>query len=135
VQNISIKALLSGIISIVIMGLVLQLVFLLLATSYTVLLKEQPALAPLATVLSYAAGIAAYFFIMSFGGYITAHLAQQRVDLHCIIVSSCVTGFSLITSLSSDRFTYISILFAVSGLVFAIIGGRTWIKHSLADAN
>jgi hypothetical protein len=129
-RDISFKALGIGIISIVIMGLSLQLIFLLLATAYTNLLKEYPDIASLGSVISYGAGIIGYFIIMSFGGYITAHLAQKKIDLHCLMVSGFVVGFSLITSVRSDNFTYISVLFAFSGLIFTLIGGRAWIKNS-----
>lgn len=134
-QTISLKALFIGTISIVVMGLTLQLIFLLLATGYTNLLKAYPEFSVIGTGLSYVTGIIAYFFIMSLGGYITAHLARKNVHLHCLLVSGFVVGFSLITSVRSDNFTYISILFAASGLAFCIIGGRVWLKHSLTEEN
>ena len=128
-KNISIKALIIGIISIVIMGLTFQLAFLLLATAYTNLLKLYPDFVGIGNMLSYTAGIVAYLFIMSLGGYITSHLAQNRIYLHCLLVSSTVVGFSLISSVRSDNFTYISALFAISGLAFTLLGGGLWIKH------
>ena len=130
-KNISFKAIAVGIISIVVMGLSLQLIFLLLATAYTNLLKEYPNLETIGTILSYSAGTLGYFIIMSLSGYITAHLAQKKVDLHCLIVSGTVIGFSLITSVRTDNFTYMSVIFGLSGLLFTAIGGRIWIKHSL----
>lgn len=130
-KSISIKALVIGLISIVFMGLSLQLIFLLLATGYTNLLKEYPDLASIGTVISYTAGTVGYFFIMSLGGYITAHLAEKKVDLHCLLVSGTVIGFSLISSVRSDNFTYMSVIFAASGLLFTVIGGRIWSKHSV----
>ena len=130
--NISFKALITGIISIVIMGLVLQLIFLLLATSYADLLKLHPELTTAGSVVSYGVGIIGYFFIMSFGGYITANFAKHRIYTHCLIVSGTVIGFSLITSVRSDHFTYMSVIFAVSGIIFTYVGGRYWLKHSTA---
>ena len=132
-KNISFKALLIGITSIVIMGLTLQLIFLLLATGYTNLLKEYPEYSSLGTTASYVAGTISYFIIMSLGGYITAHLSKRMIYFHCLIVSGSVVGFSLVSSVKSDNFTYVSVLFAISGLIFTLIGGHAWLKHSLAE--
>jgi len=132
-KNISFKALIIGVASIVVMGLTFQLVFLLLATGYTNLLKDYPEYSQLGSNVSYIAGAISYFFIMSLGGYITAHVSKNMIDLHCLIVSGCVVGFSLITSVRSDNFTYVSVIFAVSGLIFTVIGGRAWLRHSLTE--
>lgn len=133
-KGISLKALAVGVTSIIAMGLTLQLIFLLLATAYTSLLKHYPEISSFGTMISYSLGIIAYFIIMSLGGYITAHLAKNNITLHCLLVSGVVVGISLITSVRSDNFTYLSILFALSGLVFTVIGGRVWLKHSITDA-
>jgi len=129
-KDISLKALTIGISSIVIMGLTLQLIFLLLATAYAHFIKDHPDLTELGTMVSYAAGISGYFIIMYLGGYITAHLAQKKIMLHCFIVSSSVIGLSLITSVRSDNFTYMSIIFSLTGLIFTLAGGRAWSKKS-----
>ena len=124
------KALLAGIGSIIFLGLLMQLIFLLLATAYHVYLSEHPELSSIANVMVYVAATCAYFMVMVSGGYITAYFAREQVYKHCLLVSCAVIGLTLFSSIKSGYFTYMSLIFVISGIIFTLIGGRIRLKHN-----
>ncbi|MDH5485402.1 MAG: hypothetical protein OEY43_09240 [Gammaproteobacteria bacterium] len=120
------KALLAGSTCIIILGLSLQLVFLLLAVLYTEMVHAYPYLATPGTIISYLLGFIGFFIIMSIGGYITANLARINILAHTLIVGLATTGVSLLASLSTSSLTLKGLLFVVLGSAFTIMGGRIW---------
>lgn len=130
---VNLRALFTGAIVIIILGLVLQLVLLLLATGYTVFTRDYPELKLVSLVLAYTFGIFCYFLVMSIGGYITSNLAKRKIYLHCLIIGLLTTGVSLITSIRNNEFTFNTILFILSGTAFTLMGGYIWIKNESID--
>ncbi|MCW9014008.1 MAG: hypothetical protein OQL06_09515 [Gammaproteobacteria bacterium] len=126
---INFKALFVGASTIIFFGLLLQLIFLLAATGYTIVIREHPEWQTIGQLLSYTIGGISYFVIMSASGYITANIAQKNVYLHAFLIALLTTGISLISSVREDGFTLNSILFVVSGIAFTIIGGYIWLSH------
>ena len=120
------KALLAGSATIIFLGLLLQLLFLLAATGYTLVIREHPDWQSLGTVLAYALGIFSYFLIMSIGGYITANIARRHVYRHAIVIGAATTGLSLISSLQAGNITFTSISFIIAGIGFTAFGAYIW---------
>jgi len=130
---INLKALLVGSTVIVVLGLVLQLILLLLATGYTVIIRDYPDLKIISQLLAYTFGVFCYFIVMSIGGYITSNIAKNRVYLHCMLIGLLTTGVSLITSVRDDGFTPNTILFILSGTAFTMMGGYIWLKNDAIE--
>ena len=124
--KINIKALLSGIASIIFLGLLLQLIFILSATAYNSFINTYPQWHGVARVLAYISTVSAYFAIMSFSAYISAAIAKKNIYLHACIISLFTSGLSLISSIRDDNFTFNSLAFIVSGIIFALIGSYIW---------
>ena len=122
------KALLAGSATIIFLGLLLQLIFLLAATGYTVVIREHPQWQTFGTVLAYALGILGYFIIMSIGGYIAANIARRHVYRHAILIGAMTTGLSLISSIQAGNITLTSISFVVAGIGFTMIGAYFWLQ-------
>lgn len=128
----SLKSLLAGFFYIVILGLVIQLVFMFVAIGYTELTKAYPWVAPFGGYVGYATGIVVYFLLMASGGIITASLAKTAIRAHCIAVGASTTLLSVLSSQNNDELTYLSIIFVITGIAFTFIGGEYWKKHNQA---
>lgn len=131
---LNIKALAAGSITIIFLGLVAQLIFLLLAVYYTELTRSYPELSLPLTILSYILGIAVFFIIMATGGYMAANLAPKLKRLHGILIGIITTGLSLITSLNENGFTLMALVFFVCGTGFAVAGAIIWQKLHMGRA-
>jgi hypothetical protein len=129
----SIKALFIGSVVTIILGLFLQLVLLLMATGYTVFIRDYPSLQLFSLILSYGFGVFCYFIVMSIGGYITSNLVKKHVYLHCIFIGLFTTGISLVTSVREDGFTLNTIIFILSGTAFTMMGGYIWSKNEALE--
>jgi hypothetical protein len=127
------KAILAGSASVIILGLSLQLVFLLLAVLYAEMVRDYPYLATPGTIISYLLGFVGFFIIMSIGGYITANLARKQVIIHALIVGLATTGLSVLVSLNTSNLTLKGILFVILGGAFSILGGKIWL-HNETDS-
>ena len=123
------KALLAGSVTIIALGLSLQLVFLLLAVVYTEVIREHPDLATLGTLLSYLLGFIGFFITMSVGGYIAANLARKNICAHTALIGLATTGISLLASLSYASLTLKGIIFVILGIAFSVMGGRIWLHN------
>lgn len=133
-KQINIKALAAGSITIIFLGLVAQLIFLLLAVYHTELTRAYPGLSMPLNILSYVVGIMAFFVIMATGGYIAANLAPKLKLLHGILIGILTTSLSLISSLNENGFTLMALIFLVSGTGFAVVGVIAWQKLHLDKA-
>ena len=122
----SIKALLFGFFYVVILGLIIQLVFIFLAMGYTELLKDYPTVEMVARIVSYIIGITVYFLLMATAGFLTASIAKKNTTLHGIIISVSSIGLSLLSSINEDEFTWISLIFFILGVTFTLMGTRRW---------
>ena len=122
----SIKALLFGFFYILVLGLSIQLVFLFLAIGYNDLLKDSPLAASIVRIAFYGLGTVVYFFLMASAGYITASIAKVHVVSHGLVVSIAAIGLSLFSSLKSDEFTWVSLVFFALGVTFTLTGVYRW---------
>jgi hypothetical protein len=123
---ISWKALLVGCATILVLGLLVQLAFIFVVVGFNAVAGSWPQVAPWGRPLAYVSGALVYFGIMSTAGYITAEIARRHVLLHTFIVGALVTGASLLSSMGSGKLTAMSLVFFLSGLVFALTGGLIW---------
>jgi len=130
---INFKALLAGIALIIFFGLLLQLIFILAATGYTVLIKDHPELQTIGLIVSYILGAVGYFFIMSSSAYITAYIAEKNIYLHASLIALLTTGISLISSVREDNFTLTSFLFVIAGIIFSNVGAFIWQQHQQVE--
>lgn len=129
------KSLLAGFFYIVVLGLVIQLVFMFVAMGYTELIKAYPWISAFGGYIGYAIGIAVYFLLMASGGLITAALAKNNILLHCLIVGSSTTALSVLSSQNNDELTYLSLVFVLLGIAFTVAGGEYWKKNYKAAAD
>lgn len=125
----SLKSLLAGFFYIIILGLVIQLVFMFLAMGYTELTKAYPWVSAFGGYVGYAVGIIVYFLLMASGGLLTAVLARTNIFAHCLTVGSSTTILSVLSSQNNDELTYLSLIFIITGISFTIAGGEYWKKR------
>lgn len=123
---LSIKSLLAGFFYIVILGLVVQLVFMFVAMGYTELVKAYPWVSTFGGYLGYAVGMVVYFLLMASGGLLTAVLAKSNILAHCLIVGTSTTALSVLSSQNNDELTYLSLIFVILGAAFTVAGGEYW---------
>ena len=123
------KALAAGTAMIVILGLSLQLIFLIAATGYTILIRDFPDIQLIAQVLLYCLGAVGYFIIMSASGYVTANIAGKNIYLHAIIIAVLTTGFSILSLLMDSGVNLNAVLFVLAGILFTCLGAGIWRKH------
>jgi len=131
-KQLSIKALAAGSITIIFLGLVAQLIFLLLAVYYTDLTHAYPGLSMPLSILSYGVGIMAFFIIMASGGYVVANLAPSQKLFNGALAGVLTTSLSLISSLNENGFTLVALVFLISGTGFTLLGVIIWQKLHLA---
>lgn len=125
----SLKSLLAGFFYIVILGLVIQLIFMFLAMGYTELTKAHPWVSTFGGYVGYAVGIVVYFLLMASGGIITASLAKTNILAHCLIVGASTTLLSVLSSQNNDELNTLSLVFVIMGIAFTIAGGEYWKKN------
>jgi len=120
------KALVAGILAILVLGLIMQLGFLLTATWLTVI-KNQDQIGPQSLqLLKYSAGFVFASFTLIPGGYLTAQVCKIRVSTHCAIVGILATMISLATSPGSEHATIKGAVFVILGTGMVMLGGVLW---------
>jgi hypothetical protein len=124
------KALAAGCATVLVLGLLVQLVFIFLVVGYNAAARNWPLLAPWGRPLAYISGTLVYFGVMAAAGYVTAQLARHHILLHTLVVGSLVTGVSLLSSLGGGKLTLMSLGFFLSGIAFTVTGGLAWRRHS-----
>ena len=122
----SIKSIFVGFFSIILMGLLAQLIFLFAGVGYFSLVKAYPSLSFLSeftTILLFVITALIAFV----GGIITAKLARKAVALHCLIVGSMAGALTLVPSLINGyAITVNGIVFLAVFLVATVAGGLYW---------
>lgn len=129
---IKLKALLAGIATIVILGLVMQLIYIFIAVGYVEVLKLYPGFAAVGDPLAKVAFWLAFVAVMALGGYLTAEVAGGRALLHAALVGGVTTVGSLLTSLDAGEITHGGVVFVLGGLLFATLGGYYWQRRQAA---
>lgn len=127
----SLKALAAGTALIIILGLTLQLVFLIAATGYTIVIRDYPEMQLIGKILLYVLGGFGYFIIMSASGYVTANIAKKNIYYHAIVISVITTGLSLFSLLKDSGINLNTVLFVIAGILFTCMGGYIWTRHQL----
>jgi hypothetical protein len=125
----SLKAISIGITSILILGLVNQLVLIMALVGYNALVKVAPDFAPWSQVFTYSIGGLGYFIVMLCAGLFTAIASQQHHYRHAVIAAALGSSLSLYLSLQEEIFTPLALLFLLLGVVFALFGCWLWLKY------
>lgn len=120
------KALVAGLLAILIIGLITQFAFLLTATWLTVIKNQQEISPQTLQILMYAAGFIFALITMTPGGYITAYISKTKVITHCAIVGALATVISLATSPGAEHATGKGLAFVILGTGMVILGGTLW---------
>ena len=71
-------------------------------------------------------GIPIIFLIMFIGGYITADIARQKVQLHCLIVALLTVGTMTVSALDQAELTFTGFAVFVLALAATMVGGLFW---------
>ena len=122
----SIKAIFGGFFAIIIMGLLVQLIYLFAGVGYFKLVKVYPSLSFLAETTTFIL-FTVTAVIAFLGGLLTAKLAQKAVTLHCLAVGIMTGALTLVPSLSSGyAITLNGIIFLMIFILATIAGGLYW---------
>jgi len=127
----SIKAIVTGIIFIIVALLMMQLAYLLVAVAYNSLAKSYPFLNDISGVFRYLIAIPVILGIMFVGGYLTADIASSSVLMHCLVVGIITSGGSLWMALENADLTITGALLSIMMLLITVAGGLYWQKNSL----
>jgi uncharacterized BrkB/YihY/UPF0761 family membrane protein len=122
----SIKALVSGIIFIIVSILTLQLAYLLITVGFNNLAKTYPALNEIPGVLSYFIVIPVVLLIMYTGGYLTAIISKQKNNsgvAHSFLVGAVTVSIMMWMAVENAELTAKGILISILMLVATLIGG------------
>jgi len=125
----SVKAIVSGIIFIIIALLMMQLAYLLIAVGYNSLAKSYPFLNDISGIFRYLIAIPVILGIMFAGGYITAAIATRGVLMHCLIVGIITSGGSLWMALENADLTFTGAIISLMMLILTAAGGLYWKKE------
>ena len=120
------KALLAGVATIIVLGLLAQMIFLFFVTGLTVLLKSHPLYTEYGRVISLAFGVPLFFLVMGIGGYVTALYSREKVIVYGAVVGAIATGFSLVPSLMTGKLMLAGVLFLLAGVAFTALGSLIW---------
>lgn len=123
------KAISYGIITIVILGLVNQLILIMSLVGYSSLAQTYPALIPWSQVFTYTLGVLGFFIVMFFGGLVTAMSALKHTYANAVAASILGCSFSLYLSLKDEIFTPIAFFFMSFGIASSIFGCWIWQKY------
>jgi len=127
------KAVSAGIITIVVLGLVNQLVVIMANVAYNEVAKSYVFLSPYLNLFTIMVGAIGFAIVMVCGGFITAFISQENIYRYSIIAALIASIASLWWSLRSDIFTPIALLFLIFGVVFSIWGSWMWKKKFLPE--
>ncbi|WP_428609683.1 hypothetical protein [Sedimenticola sp.] len=131
---ISWKALLFGGATILILGLMMQLAFLIIAVWQVMLIKRFPESTAWAQAGLYLIGVLLFFTTMAVGGYVTARVAGRRLIWHGTVVAVTAGSVSFIQSLNVGGLTLSGALLFLLGIPFTLVG--CWIsrrRHAHGD--
>ena len=131
----SLKAIVAGLFSIIVLGLLAQLMFLFVGIAYINLVKEFPFLSFLSettTILLFTITAVIAFL----GGILTARLARKAVITHCAVVGSMAGILTLIPALSDGyEITMNGGLLLIIILLATVTGGLYWKKKHKLTSN
>jgi len=120
------KAISAGIVTIIVLGLVNQLVVIMANVGFSSLAKSYEVFSPYINLLTYIVGAIGYFSVMFCGGFVTAGICREKIYRHALIAAVIASSASLWLSLRSDIFTPIALVFLLSGILFTLLGSWVW---------
>ena len=126
----SLKAIVSGILFIIIVTLLMQLAYIFIAVGYNSLAKDYPVLNEITGIFRYLIAIPVFIAIMFAGGYLTAVIANNKVLLHCLAVAVITTGGMMWMALENANLTSSGIIINVLMLLATTAGGLYWKKKN-----
>lgn len=120
------KALLTGIVAIIILGLSAQLVFILVSGYYVEFMNKNPQYDTIATVLGYGLSLLGLFAVTGTGGFLTADVAHRRVLLHGALAGAIACALSLLPMLAQGALNMNGVIFLGLGTLFSATGAWIW---------
>lgn len=128
----SLKAIISGFITITVLGLCNQLLVIMAAVWFNHLGETYPLIATYEQALLNTLLIIGLFFVMAAGGYVTAAIAPRRIYWHSMMAALAGSGLSLYLSLRQDMLTPIALLYLLLGISFCLAGSWYWNSRNLS---
>lgn len=126
----SLKAIVSGVLFIIVASLVMQLGFLITVVGYNSLAQDYPFLNEISWVFRYLLGIPIFIVIMFVGGYITGVIAKTKVLLHSLVVGVITIGSTMWMALENSEMTLKGIIISLF-LLIAVIAGGVYARRKL----
>ncbi len=126
----SLKALLAGFFSIILLGLTFQLIFIILDVGYNLLMNSYPVIKDYKQIFYYIISLPGFFLVMVTGGYLTSYYARKNIIVHAILVGASTCGLALYSSINEDQLTLTGIIFFITGVIFTVIGSLYWQKNN-----
>jgi len=122
----SIKAIVAGSLFIIFVILLMQLAYIFIAVGYNSIAKHYPFLNEISGYFRYFIGIPVFLLTMFFGGYITAHVANTRVLLHCMTVGMITAGGMILLAMKNSNLTLTGIAIFILAIIATTAGGLHW---------
>ena len=119
----SIKAIIAGVLFIVIATLLMQLLFILLAVAYNEIANEFIFLKNIKWIFKYLLGIPVFITIMFLGGYITTSIAKVKPIINSIIVGLIVITIMMLSALANAELTLTGVIFNMIMIAAIVLGG------------
>ena len=129
----SIKAIVAGSLFIVIVFIILQLAFVIIAVGYNTLAADFPFLKDITGIFRYLVGLPILIVTMFIGGYITADIADMytniKVWLHCFAVGFIAVGGMMYSAMGNSSLTFTGIVIIVLAISASSAGGFYWLRR------
>lgn len=130
----SIKALLAGVLFIIVAILFLQLAYIFVAVAYNALAKSYPWLNEMVAYFRYFVGIPLFLLTVFTGGYITANVANtqshKKILVHGILLGMVVAAGTLYPALENADITMTGLVLVALALLATTSAGLYWKKNS-----
>lgn len=127
-----IKAIAAGCAFIVIVGLLIQLVYIFIAVAYIYLARMYPFLNDISIYFRYLIGFPVFFMLMFAGGYITADLSPVNILRNCLLVAMITMSITVLSALSYSEITITGLVVMMMSLIFTAAGGLYWQKSHMS---
>lgn len=126
----SLKAISVGVISILILGLINQLVLIMAAVGFNSLMKWSDAFIPWSSAFTYFMAGLGFIIVMTIAGLLTAHASNNTPYTNAIIASILGSTISLYLSLQQEIFTLLALVFLILGIACSSFGCWFWLKNA-----
>jgi len=120
---VSLKALIVGLIVTVLVGLFAQAIYVLVASYIGMAASDYGFVSSYKQELWFVFAILVFCLSMSFGGMVTATIANHKLVCHAAAVGFMASLASILSSTASGDLTLMAGVMIVLGTVFAALGG------------